>query len=111
MLAVCGRQTPTCRLHRNLWMTLRASTSAVDKAPGDGRQIHTTVALRGSEFDLDLKQPVGMSGHIQRTADTQLSPSREAFPTRRDRGRKDCKGTRVVEMECAFRSFPGDGQR
>jgi hypothetical protein len=42
---------------------------------------------------------------------TRFSAGQWAFPLRPDGGRKDCKVTRVVEMECASRSFPGDCPR
>jgi hypothetical protein len=38
-------------------------------------------------------------------AGAQISPSWEAFPSSRDGGRNDFKGSRVVDKECASRSF------
>jgi hypothetical protein len=57
------------------------------------------------EFDLATNNRLAWQGQFQRTGDAQISPSWETFPLRRDRGRKDSKESRVVEKECASRSF------
>ena len=57
------------------------------------------------EFDLATNNRLAWQGQFQRTGDAQISPSWETFPLRLDRGRKDSKESRVVEKECASRSF------
>jgi hypothetical protein len=62
-------------------------------------------------IDLATEQPVGTAPAGQHTVNAQLSPRFETFPSGPDRGRKDFKERRVVEKECASRSFPGDSQQ
>ena len=54
-------------------------------------------------FDLGPQQPVGLQDPPSSRGKAQISASRRAFPLRPDGGRKDCKVTRVVEMEWASR--------
>src|SRR5215217_3894549 len=52
-----------------------------------------------------LSNRLARRGQFRPTAAAQISPSCAAFPLRPDGGRKDSKGSRVVEKECASRSF------
>jgi hypothetical protein len=63
------------------------------------------------QFDLVDSNRLARHGHQTEASATRFSPRRWAFPLRPDGGRKDCKVTRVVEMECALGALPGDGPR
>jgi hypothetical protein len=57
------------------------------------------------QFDLAGSNRLARHGHQTNRITFEISACRWAFPSRPDGGRKDCKVSRVVEMECASRRF------
>jgi hypothetical protein len=84
------------RVTFTLWTKIHEQRLFADPGPGGARPL---------EFDLGTAQPVDIAADSSSTADAQVSPNCEAFPLCPDRGRKDLKGSRIVEKECASRSF------
>jgi hypothetical protein len=71
-----------------------------------GRDRSTSPPVVSTASNLILVGTTGWHGsHISAMAGAQISPSWEAFPSSRDGGRNDFKGSRVVDKECASRSF------
>jgi hypothetical protein len=86
-------------------MSLRATFTLWTRSREQRLSTNPVRRARCLEFDLGTAQPVDIAGDSSSTADAQVSPNCEAFPLRPDRGRKDLKGSRIVEKECASRSF------
>jgi hypothetical protein len=78
------------RLWTNIRRTAHLARSAVSSPP---------------EFDLGQHNRLARQPHFLAVAGAQISPSCETFPLSPDGGRKDFKGSRVVDKECASRSF------
>jgi hypothetical protein len=57
------------------------------------------------QFDLVGSNRLARHGDQTDHVTLQISAGRWAFPLRPDGGRKDCKVSRVVEMECASRNL------
>jgi len=93
------------RVSRNLWTTLRATLHLWTRARRKAAWNQSFRRSTSANLILLLSNRLARRGQFRPTAAAQISPSCAAFPLRPDGGRKDSKGSRVVEKECASRSF------